>query len=122
MPALASLADVCFDCPDASAMAAFYKVLGGGEVTYDDGTYASVTLDGGTVLNFGTQADHRAPTWPDGEVPQQIHLDFHVDDLDKAEAVLREHGAGKPEHQPDAGKWRVLTDPAGHPFCICRRP
>ncbi len=29
-----------------------------------------------------------------------------------------EWGATKPEYQPGADRWRVLTDPAGHPFCL----
>ncbi|MFD9459179.1 VOC family protein, partial [Streptomyces sp. NPDC059985] len=26
----------------------------------------------------------------------------------------------KSGHQPHEDRWRVLTDPAGHPFCIVR--
>ncbi|USY17364.1 hypothetical protein NE857_18635 [Nocardiopsis exhalans] len=27
-------------------------------------------------------------------------------------------GAHKPEEQPGGDRWRVLVDPAGHPFCL----
>ncbi|WP_442858944.1 VOC family protein [Arthrobacter sp. CAN_A6] len=27
-------------------------------------------------------------------------------------------GATPAEHQPTPGQWRVLLDPAGHPFCL----
>ncbi|MDT7843350.1 VOC family protein [Streptomyces justiciae] len=63
---------------------------------------------------------HRPPRWPDQTVPQQSHLDFTVDDLDEAERQLLQLGARKPEHQPHEDRWRVLTDPAGHPFCLVR--
>ncbi|UAL71172.1 hypothetical protein K7396_00775 [Streptomyces angustmyceticus] len=52
--------------------------------------------------------------------PQQAHLDFAVDDLDEAEALLLGLGAVKPEHQPGGDRWRVFLDPAGHPFCLTR--
>jgi hypothetical protein len=41
-----------------------------------------------------------------------------VTDLDEAERQLLALGATKPEYQPGGEKWRVLTDPAGHQFCI----
>jgi hypothetical protein len=61
------------------------------------------------------------PTWPDGDRPPQSHLDFDVDDLDEAEALVGELGGGKPDFQPNPHRWRVITDPAGHPFCLCPR-
>jgi predicted enzyme related to lactoylglutathione lyase len=43
-------------------------------------------------------------------------------DLDEAEARVLELGAAKPGFQPGGGRWRVLTDPAGHPFCLTLNP
>jgi hypothetical protein len=52
------------------------------------------------------------------QVPQQMHIDVMVDDLDAGEAAVLGLGATKAEHQP--GKtFRVFLDPAGHPFCLC---
>lgn len=73
---------------------------------------------GGLFIGFQRVDDHRAPRRPDQTVPQQFHLDFEVDDLDRAEARLLALGAGKSDHQPAEDRWRVLTDPAGHPFCL----
>ncbi|MFJ7495929.1 VOC family protein [Streptomyces sp. NPDC097727] len=53
-------------------------------------------------------------------MPQQIRLDFEVDDLDEAEALLLELGATKPEYQPGGHRRRIFTGPAGHPFCLTR--
>jgi hypothetical protein len=47
-----------------------------------------------------------------------MHLDVVVDDLDAAEAEVIALGATKHEHQPGT-TFRVLLDPAGHPFCLC---
>jgi hypothetical protein len=41
-----------------------------------------------------------------------------VDDLDAAQARLLALGAVEPTVQPEPDRWRVLLDPAGHPFCI----
>ncbi|WP_278260080.1 VOC family protein [Nocardioides convexus] len=38
--------------------------------------------------------------WPGQDVPQQIHLDVDVDDLDEAEVAVVALGATKHEHQP----------------------
>jgi hypothetical protein len=70
-----------------------------------------------------TSADgYQAPNWPAQSVPQQLHLDFAVDDLDQAEALILELGAAKPRFQPGGDRWRVFTEPAGHPFCLTRNP
>ncbi|WP_308426101.1 VOC family protein [Nocardia rhizosphaerihabitans] len=42
---------------------------------------------------------------------------LRVDDLDQAEPRLLELGA---TNQPAEHRWRVLIDPAGHPFCLTR--
>jgi hypothetical protein len=44
-----------------------------------------------------------------------MHLDVSVNDLDVAVARAVAFGA---EHQADPSRWRVLFDPAGHPFCL----
>jgi hypothetical protein len=47
-----------------------------------------------------------------------MHLDVVVDDLDTAEAEVIALGATKAEFQPGT-TFRVMLDPAGHPFCLC---
>jgi hypothetical protein len=56
----------------------------------------------------------------DGEPPKQYHLDLAVDDLDAAERGFLAVGATKAKHQPQPDRWRVLLDPAGHPFCVTK--
>jgi hypothetical protein len=48
-----------------------------------------------------------------------VHFDFQVGDLDDAVAEALELGATLAPHQPQEHV-RVLFDPAGHPFCLCR--
>ena len=44
--------------------------------------------DGDKCISFQQVEDYRAPEWPGQEVPQQMHLDVVVDDLDAAEAAV----------------------------------
>ncbi|MEU8877711.1 VOC family protein [Streptomyces javensis] len=120
MPPQMKLRAITLDCSDPLALATFYQQATGLEPhPKSDADFAGLTCEDGLFIGFQRADDYRAPRWPEQSVPQQCHLDFAVDDLDEAEARLLELGAGKPDHQPN-DKWRVLTDPAGHPFCLVR--
>jgi hypothetical protein len=110
------LAPVTVDCPDAPALARFYAAITGGRVTFEDEGWAEVEGPNGAI-DFQTAPGHRPPAWPDPSSSMQMHLDFIVDDLDAAEAVVLAAGATRYEHQPNA-HCRVYADPAGHPFCL----
>ncbi|MFI0965907.1 VOC family protein [Streptomyces sp. NPDC021080] len=120
MPPQMKLAAITLDCPDPLALAAFYQRATGLEPhPRSNPDFAGLDGEHGLFIGFQRVDGHRAPSWPGQTVPQQLHLCFTVDeDLDTAEARLLELGAGKPDHQPHGSKARVLTDPAGHPFCI----
>lgn len=121
MPPRMRLTAVTLDCADPQALAAFYRQATGLELhSASDRDFAGLTREDGFFIGFQRVDGYRAPDWPGQAVPQQAHLDFAVDDLDEAEAMLLELGAATPERQPGGGKWRVLTDPAGHPFCLTR--
>ncbi len=114
-----TLCAVTLDCADPVALAAFYEratalapLDGSGE------DFAGLRGPDGFFLGFQRVQDYCAPKWPGQDQPQQSHLDFEVHDLDLAEAALLRLGAGKPKEQPGSKGWRVLTDPAGHPFCL----
>lgn len=117
------LVAITLDCPDPPALAAFYQQATGFEPhPKSDADFAGLIRADGLFIGFQRVADHRAPSWPDQVVPQQLHLCFKVaESLDEAEARLLALGAGKPDHQPHGDRARVLTDPAGHPFCIVTR-
>lgn len=113
------LTAITYDCADPEALAAFYQQATGYEPHPEsNGEFAGLTREDGLFIGFQRVADYQAPRWPGQTVPQQVHLDFAVDDVDEAEARLLELGATKPDYQPGTERSRVLTDPAGHPFCI----
>ncbi|MEU2923673.1 VOC family protein [Streptomyces sp. NPDC007251] len=123
MPLQMKLVAITLDCPDPLALASFYQQATGLEPhPKSDAEFAGLMGEYGLFIGFQRVDDYRPPSWPDQVVPQQLHLCFKTEgDLDEAEAQLRKLGAGKPDHQPHEDTARVLTDPAGHPFCISTR-
>jgi Glyoxalase-like domain len=127
---------VVLDCTDARELAEFYRQLldlryrpgyeppaagqpdpaGQDWLLLDDGA-------GSTQVAFQQVAALPKATWPEGPIPQPLHLDLTVPttaDLDiqheRALALgarLLEDHADDPEEQ-----LRVYADPAGHPFCV----
>jgi len=75
-------------------------------------------LGQGLWLSTQRVADDRPPEWPGGGVPQQVSLDLAVDDLDTAEDAAPAVEARRAATQPSPERWRVLLDPAGHPFSL----
>jgi catechol 2,3-dioxygenase-like lactoylglutathione lyase family enzyme len=108
---------VVLDCPDPDALAAFYSELLGQPITYQSGDWVVVAPnDSSSGLAFQLAPDQRRPTWPDPAVPQQVHLDVMVEDVTASGPRVLELGATKLDGQD------VYADPAGHPFCLIRRP
>ncbi len=122
--AVARFPGLVIDCPDPRALATFYGALLDWkvEVTPDDvdpgADWAEVRSDYGHAISFQQVEPYTPPVWPGQDLPQQMHLDLIVDNLDTAEAAVLEVGATKHEHQPGT-TFRVFLDPAGHPFCLC---
>jgi hypothetical protein len=107
------------DCPDPGVLADFYTALLGMRrvVETPDGAVIAIT-DGSATLALMRVADFVAPTWPEPGQLQQMHLDVSVTDLDDAARRAVALGAVESSHQADPTRWRVLIDPAGHPFCL----
>lgn len=67
----------------------------------------------GAVLVAQQVDGYVLPAWPGTSI---VHLDLTADDLGAAAERAIALGATLPD-QPDP-RWRVLLDPAGHPFCL----
>ena len=108
---------VVLDCPDPAALAAFYSALFGLPVTYRDDDWVVVAVnDTSSGLAFQRAPGNQPPTWPHPGVPQQVHLDIMVEDAAAAGPRVLALGAVKLDGE------NVYADPAGHPFCLIRRP
>jgi hypothetical protein len=131
-----TLRQVVLDTTDARALAEFYRNLLGLVYRPGDEPPAPGDVDGrgrdwlvlrtpDGVPQLAFQQVDRLPeaTWPDGPVPQQLHLDLTVasfDDLQvQHERVLRLGGRLRYDRSDDPVEpLRVYADPAGHPFCV----
>ncbi len=111
------LAAVSLDAVDPLPEAEFWRDLLGLQIIWQNDDF--VALRGAAVLiTVQRVADHRVPQWPTGEVPKQLHLELTVTDLDDGEQAAVALGATRASVQPSPDRWRVLIDPAGHPFCV----
>ena len=125
-----ALRQVVLDTTDTRALAEFYRALLGYEYRdgddvpdEDDGWLSLVPPGGGVQVCFQQVPRLPESTWPHDGVPQQLHLDLTVPDL---EAMRAEHervlslGARllrDESDDPDEPLY-VYADPAGHPFCV----
>jgi hypothetical protein len=131
-----NLRQVVLDCTDARSLAEFYRLLLGllyrpgdeppeaGEVDERGRDWLVLrTPDGIPQLAFQQVTHLPETTWPDGPVPQQLHLDMTVASVEELEAqhrrVLSLGGRLLYDRSDDPEEpLRVYADPAGHPFCI----
>jgi catechol-2,3-dioxygenase len=127
------LLHTAIDTTDCRGLAEFYRVLLGlqyrpGDEPPTDGPddadwLVLVDADGSRQLAF-QQVDSLTPTtWPEHDVPMQLHCDFTVPtraELERHRGRAEELGASVLlDRTADEGEpLYVLGDPSGHPFCI----
>jgi hypothetical protein len=122
------------DSTDVRGLAEFYRELLGLEYrpgdepptdgSPDDADWVVLLEPGGRrVLAVQLVERLERTTWPEHDVPMQLHMDFTVDDVDEVERHRsRAEALGATlvldrTDDPDEPLY-VLADPAGHPFCI----
>jgi catechol-2,3-dioxygenase len=109
---------VSLDCADPAGLARFYQALLGGEILWSSPGSSGIRVPGGGVLVPQRVEGYRPPDWPGSPL---VHLDLtggtSAAGLDRAVAHAVAAGAKEAAFQPDP-RFRVLLDPAGHPFCI----
>lgn len=129
------LRQVVIDTPHARSSAEFWRQLLG--LTYrpgheqpagaDDPAGADWlnlrSPDGAPLLAFQQVDSLPRSTWPEPDVPQQLHLDLTVRNKDELEAVhqrvLALGGSMRLDRCDDPDEpLRVFTDLDGHPFCV----
>jgi catechol 2,3-dioxygenase-like lactoylglutathione lyase family enzyme len=126
---------VVLDTTDARALAEFYRRLFG--LTYRPGDeppapgrpdpngsdWLALRDEHGFQLAFQQVATLPPATWPEGPVPQQLHLDTTVrtrEELERQHRRALALGARlllDRADDPDEELY-VYADPSGHPFCI----
>jgi len=110
------------EAPDPAALARFYSQLLGWPIGHEEPGTTVVAAPGGvSFLVFQQTVGYTPPVWPPLEGAQRpmLHLDFQVGDLEEAVDEALSLGAMLATSQPQPNV-RVLIDPVGHPFCLCR--
>lgn len=116
-----TLTSVIIDAADIETEGTFWHRLLGGSTTTTP-THHFIQAPGLPVIVIQSAPGHTAPDWPDG-APQQMHLDFAVEDLATADRAATGAGATRlrPTEEPSSDistGSRVYASPAGHPFCL----
>jgi hypothetical protein len=108
---------VSLDCSYPVPLADFWAELLGGEVMFvhDD---SNVVRTDWVWLSVMQIPNYRPPTWPSNDVPMQMHLNLAVDDVESAVREALRLGARSASLQPAPDEFRVMLDPASHPFCL----
>jgi catechol-2,3-dioxygenase len=107
------VAAISLDCADPVALAGFYRDLLGGDMLWQHESSAGVRVPGATLVAQRV-ADYQPPPWPGTSI---VHLDLSAGAA-LEEPVARAISLGAVAVEPVDARWRVLLDPAGHPFCI----
>ena len=114
------------DCKFPYELAKFYAALLQWEIPFYNDEWACVGAPGTAQgaypgITFQRNPEYQPPVWPEEPEAQQqmAHLDFAVNDLEKAVRYALDCGATMADKQ-FSDDWRVMLDPAGHPFCLCQ--
>ncbi|MGC1238054.1 MAG: VOC family protein [Acidimicrobiales bacterium] len=110
------------EAPDPRALATFYSSLLDWSIVHEADDVAIIKPpQDGVYMVFQLANDFVAPVWPaeTGDQRTMMHLDIEVTELDEAVAAAISLGAREAQFQPQENV-RVLFDPVGHPFCLCR--
>ena len=132
MPRYPQLLQTVLDSEGVRELAEFYRQLLG--LAYRAGDEPDPTRggrdwlvlvdsSGGRTLRFQQVVSLQRTTWPTSDVPMQLHLDMTVHDVEELhEQRRRAEVLGAQllldrSTDPDEPLY-VLSDPAGHPFCV----
>jgi len=117
------LGSIVIDSNDADGLSEFYKnLLNWEKKVYnhgEDGEWIVLSnkIESTTRLVFQQIDDYERPTWPEEKNKQQqmLHLDFYSNNVNESIEHALSLGAVLANYQ-STDNWKVLLDPAGHPF------
>lgn len=114
------------DCENPYELAEFYAKLLKWEIPFYDDDFACVGAPGTNQgaypgILFQRNSEYKPPVWPTSPEAQQqmAHMDFAVNNLEEAVQYAVHCGATVASAQ-FSDDWKVMLDPAGHPFCLCQ--
>lgn len=116
------LGNVMVDCDDEKKLQKFYGNLLGWEMC-ELFARPAVRSSNGIVFLFISELGYQPPVWPEknGRQQKQMHFDFQVENVNEAVEKAIMLGAVKAPAQYGGDHFVTMLDPAGHPFCLCRK-
>ena len=118
------LSAVTLDCRNMEELAKFYEKLLNWKIHYSGGDYTVIGVPDTRMgfypsITLQHNPEYLPPVWPEreGEQQQMAHLDFAVNDMEKAVSHALKCGARKADMQFNEN-WTVMIDPEEHPFCL----
>src|SRR5580700_1138282 len=105
---------ISLDCADPAPLSTFWAALLDGEIIRATDDVAIVEVDPMLLLVAMRVENYVPPTWPEGPVPKQAHIDIDIDDLDQAAQRAVSLGAVPADYQRSREHHLVFLDPAGH--------
>ena len=120
MEAPASLGWITIDCDERGRPGKFYREALGWEIIFSEGPYSGIS-DGTITIEFNAVEGYQRPQvarhWRGGNSSTSNSWSM----TSTRRPLKLRPGAAQPQFQPGGERFRVLTDPAGHPFCIIDR-
>lgn len=108
---------VTLDCADSQASATFWSGLLGWAVAHAETDYAMLTGPSHALGSGGWRTTSRQPGRTSTAASSSTSTSRSP--ISTAAEAAVELGATLPVDQPGE-TWRVLLDPAGHPFCLTK--
>ena len=109
------------DCPDTKKLREFYAGLTSWDQAFH---WTALVAENGLNVHF-MQSDFECvpPVWPEepGKQQKQMHFNFQAGDLQFAVEEALRLGATKAAGQYGGEQFVTMLDPAGHPFCLCKK-
>ena len=116
------LGNIMVDCDNELKLQKFYAELLGWEMC-ELFSRPGVRSSNGIVFLFIEEDGYIHPVWPeeDDKQQKQMHFDFQVEDVYSAVEKAISLGATKAPNQYGGEHFVTMFDPAGHPFCLCKK-
>lgn len=122
MPEEVVLGNVMVDCDDEKKLQKFYGELLNWEMC-ELFARPAVRSSSGMVFLFIEEDNYVPPVWPEetGKQQKQMHFDFQVENVTETVKKAELLGATKAKSQFGGKDFVTMFDPAGHPFCLCKK-
>ena len=117
---IGNLHGTVIDCKDPIGLSKFYAEILGYTVVQSESDWSVIGVsEDQPGIAFQQIPNYVAPSWPNGDVPTQLHFDIRVKNFEVAVDEIETAGGRLLSKSSDI--FWVCADPEGHPFCIIKQ-